>query len=250
MKDFKLTSGQVAQLKRLHRMLSHRRDADKVKAVILPGTGWSVGQVAEALLLDEKTLRRYVRKYQKDPESDFWLTTFHQGSRAKLADGQIELFDQHLDETVYLSVGNIVKYVKKEFGIKYSINGMTNLLHRLGYAYKKPKRVPGKADATAQREFVEKYEKLKNSRQKHDPIYFMDGVHPQHNSVPAFGRIKKGLTKTIKSNTGRARLNINGAVNAETLQVIARNDETINAQSTVELFKMIEKNIAKPKPFT
>ena len=71
MKDFELTAKEVAGLKRLHRMLSHRKDADKVKAVILLGTGWSARQVAEILLLDEKALRRYVQKYQQDPEGDF-----------------------------------------------------------------------------------------------------------------------------------------------------------------------------------
>lgn len=245
MKDFDLTTKEITELKRLHRMLSHRKDADKVKAVILLGTGWSAMQVAEILLLDEKTLRRYVQRYQENPEGDFWLTTFHQGSQAKLSEDQITLLDQHLEETVYLTVAEIAEYVKKEFGIQYSINGLTNLLHRMDYTYKKPKRVPGKADALAQQEFVEEYEKLKDSKQTHDPIYFVDGVHPQHNSVPAFGWIKKGQTRTIKSNTGRARLNINGAVNAETLEVVARHDETINAQSTIQLFKMVEKKHRK-----
>ena len=245
MKNFELSAKEVAELKRLHRMLSHRKDADKVKAVILLGTGWSLEQVSEILLLNEKTLRRYVEKYQQNPEGDFWLTTFYRGSQSKLSDEQIAMLDQHLEETVYLTVAEIVEYVKNEFEIQYSINGMTNLLHRMDYTYKKPKSAPGKADATAQQEFVEKYKKLKNSKQEHDPIYFIDGVHPQHNSVPAFGWIKKGQTKTIKSNTGRARLNINGALNAETLQVVARNDETINAQSTIELFKMLEKKHRK-----
>jgi transposase len=34
---------------------------------------------------------------------------------------------------------------------------MTALLHRLGYVYKKPKLVPGKADPKAQREFLVDY---------------------------------------------------------------------------------------------
>ncbi len=245
MKDFELSAKKVAKLKRLHRMLSYRKDADKVKAVILLGTGWTPGQVTEILLLDERTLRRYAQKYQENPEGDFWLTTFYQGSQAKLSDEQMGLLDQHLAETVYLAVAEIVEYVKTEFGIQYSISGMTDLLHRLDYTYKKPKKVPGKADAEAQQEFVEEYQELKNSKNKHDPIYFVDGVHPQHNSVPAFGWIKKGQTKTIKSNTGRARLNINGALNAETLQVVARNDETINAQSTIELFELLDKKHRK-----
>ena len=46
-------------------------------------------------------------------------------------------------------------------------------------------------------------------------LYFMDGCHPLHNSIAAYGWIKKGTEKALKANTGRMRLNINGAYNAE-----------------------------------
>ena len=47
----------------------------------------------------------------------------------------------------------------------------------------------------------------------------MDGVHPLHNSQPAYGWMKKDCDYTIQANTGRERININGAVNIESLQV-------------------------------
>jgi len=45
----------------------------------------------------------------------------------------------------------------------------------------------------------------------------------------------------LPSNTGRQRLNINGAVNTNTLQVVVRTDETIDAESTIALLKTLEK---------
>ena len=69
----------------------------------------------------------------------------------------------------------------------------------------------------------------------------MDGVHPQHNSKPAYGWIEKGKIKELKSNTGRERININGALNPETFEVISGQDDSINAQSTIKLFEKIEK---------
>lgn len=42
----------------------------------------------------------------------------------------------------------------------------------------------------------------------------MDGVHPQHNMRTDFGWIKSGERFEIPSNSGRQRLNLNGAVNA------------------------------------
>jgi len=87
-------------------------------------------------------------------------------------------------------------------------SGMTAVLHRLGYVYKKPKVVPGKADAQAQRELLANdHRKIHENKGENDPVYFMDAGHPQHNPVLAHGWIKQ----PVPTNTGHKRLNINGA---------------------------------------
>ena len=68
----------------------------------------------------------------------------------------------------------------------------------------------------------------------------MDGTHPQHNCVAACGWIKKGKVKELKSNTGRHRLNINGAINIKTLSTVVDYGDSLNAQSTISLFKKLE----------
>ena len=50
-------------------------------------------------------------------------------------------------------------YIQETFAILYTTKGVVNLLHRLGFAYKKPKLIPGKADAEKQKAFLE--EKVK-----------------------------------------------------------------------------------------
>lgn len=67
----------------------------------------------------------------------------------------------------------------------------------------------------------------------------MDAVHPQHNPVMASGWIKQGKHFQISSNTGRQRLNINGAVCLDTLNLVMRYVDTINAVSTIKLFEQI-----------
>ena len=110
----------------------------------------------------------------------------------------------------------------------------------MGYVYKKPKLVPGKANAEKQRAFVECYEELKTSKAPEDPIYFMDATHPCHNPVASYGWIKRGQDREIRSNTGRQRLNINGVIDTVSLHAIVRYDDIINAQSTIQLFQQIE----------
>ncbi len=117
---------------------------------------------------------------------------------------------------------------------------MTAVLHRLGYVYKKPRYVPGKADREAQEQFLAENEKLQETKGKDDPIYFMDAVHPQHNPVRACGWIKRGEDQEVRTNAGRERININGAIDLDRLEPVVRFDPTIDSDSTLALFAQLE----------
>jgi len=67
----------------------------------------------------------------------------------------------------------------------------------------------------------------------------MDATHPQHHPVLAGGWIKRGEKQVIPTNTGRRRLNINGAIDLERLEPVVRCDDTINADSTIALFEQL-----------
>jgi len=62
MDDLRLTAKQITTLKALHRKQRDRRFADRLKAIVWLGSGWSVTQVAEALLIDETTVRNWLEK--------------------------------------------------------------------------------------------------------------------------------------------------------------------------------------------
>jgi len=240
MRGFELTSQEVQSLRTVHRGCREKRLADRIKAIVLLGAGWTVAATAKVLLLDEDTVHKYLQLYQQGGVERL-LTMHYQGSQANLNPKQLEVLDKHLMENIYIRAKDIVAYVEEVFGVIYTVQGMTDLLKRLGYVYKKPKLVPGKhQDVETQLAFVESYEKLKQSKDKDDPIYFMDGVHPQHNPVAAYGWIKRGVDKTIESNTGRNRVNINGAIDISCFNVVVEFDERVNAQSTIALFKKIE----------
>lgn len=66
MKGFQLAKSQVKRLKVLHKKQRDRRAADKIKAIVLLGAGWSLSKVSEALLLDTETLRGYVTRYREE----------------------------------------------------------------------------------------------------------------------------------------------------------------------------------------
>lgn len=203
------------------------------------GLGFSVKDVVEILMLDEETLRNYVKRYQSGGIKAL-IADHYQGSVSKLSTIQLNELETHLEQNTYLTVEAIIARVHEEYDVSYTLSGMTYLLHRLKFTYKKSKLVPAKADKKKQEQFLTQLEDLKASKGKNDPILYMDGVHPQHNTMLAYGWIKKGQDNIVKSNTGRQRVNINGALDSETHAVITREDESINALSTIELLKKVE----------
>lgn len=89
---------------------------------------------------------------------------------------------------------------------------MTRLLRRLNFVYKKTRSVPSKSNEEAQREFVKTYCEIREKSEANKPILFIDGRHPVHNNAVSCAWIQKGSEKRIKANSGRQRLNINGAL--------------------------------------
>jgi len=239
MHGFRLEPKNEIELRIAHRQTKNKRKAYRINALLLLGLGWTYVDVSKVLLLDEETLRNYVKRYTTGGLKKL-LKDKHSGSLARLSHIEIKEVSEHLEEKLYSTVEEIVAYVNKNYKIDYTVSGMTDLLNLAGFVYKKTKIIPGKADAEKQREFIKTYEELKEAKAPEDPIYFCDGVHPTHNTESHYAWIKKGKDKEIRSNTGRQRLNINGAIDIETKEVVARYDDSLNAQSTVALLKSIE----------
>ena len=234
-----LSPEQIIELKMMHKR-SDRKKADKIKSILLVNAGYPVDEIARILLLDDSTIRRWYNTFQEEGIEEL-LRYNYLGSESKLTLEQIETLDKHLEDIIYLSAKDICHFIEKTYGVLYTIPGVTSLLHKLGYTYKKPKHVPGKANPQAQKAFIEQYNELKENKDPEDRIWFVDAVHTLHNSQPAYGWMKKGYDYTIESNTGRQRVNINGAYSVEDHKVVINEAKTINAQSTIALFKKLMK---------
>lgn len=126
------------------------------------------------------------------------------------------------------------------FDIAYTIHGLRHWLRRHEFSYKKPAIVPGKSDKKAQQKWLAEYEKLRATLPAGETICFIDGVHPTHNVQPAYGWIKTGVRKEIPANTGRSRINLSGAIDVVTHNIVIQEDRTLNAESTIRFFQKIE----------
>ncbi len=149
-----------------------------------------------------------------------------------------KLLSDWLDHSMVVNCQQVRDYLEEAFEVIYTVNGTYKLLIGMGYGFKQLCLFPSKLDIVKQNEFVVNYEILESGLGRKETILFLDGVHPQHNTTTARCWSKKGEKKYIPSNSGRQRINLNGAYNPHNQDVIIREDESINAQSTIELLKM------------
>lgn len=240
MKGFELTPEQAAELRAAHRATKEKRVAYKINAVILLGTGWTLEQVSQALLLDEETLRTYVGRYKQGGAKKL-LKSLIGGRFSILTDDEKTWLIEHVEAHLYARVSDLRYEVKRRLGKSISGRSLRRVLNELGFSYKKTKLVPGKADAAKQQSFIEQYHALKSSLTEEDAIYFLDSVHPTHNAESGYAWVKTGEERYVKSNTGRTRININGAVDIHRMHVVATQSEMTNSQAIIRLLKKIEK---------
>jgi transposase len=239
MLDYHLRPDQLAELRRAHRGALNVREAYRINAVILLAAGWSAQQVGTALLLDPDSVRTYFKRYQHGGLDELLRMSFI-GSEALLNDTQLRELEVHLRLHLHHTVQAVIRWVEEHFGVRYARSGMTAVLHRRHFVFKKTKRIPGKAQAKQQQEFITEYHKLKENKGKNEVMLFMDATHPQHNPIVGRGWIKRGQDVTILSNTGRQRLNINGVIDIERLSAEVRFEATVNAETTLNVLKQIE----------
>jgi len=245
-----LTDEEIISLKEKHKLIANKRIADWIKAILMLDQGYSYEEIENVLLISEDTTRRAVNRFKKDGVNGL-VTSRYQGGESFLSDKQEQDLKLFLSINTQQTTVEIQEHIFDLYRVKYSTSGVTKLLHRLGFTYKKPKIIPGKVDLKKQDKFIKKYNRVKKNLRKNDRIYFGDASHPTHNTKADYGWILKGKKndKYIKTNTGRKRLNLNGVINLEHHTAIVTHEETINADAVIRLLEGIKKKQPKGKAY-
>jgi transposase len=231
-----LTAEQRCEL--LHELKVERKAkySDRIKVILLLDEGRKYKDISDFLFLDEGTIRNYRKRYIEGGILGL-VTDIHSGKRCHLSNKEKQQLSNYLELKMCMDSKEIVAYVKKNFDVTYSVSGITALLHSMGFTYKKAKAVPGKAKKAAQELFILEYARLKQEGK----VYFADSTHPMHNPVLSYGWIKIGGDFEVLTNCGRHRLNINGAVDISSLDVITRTCDWVNSDSICDLLRAIKK---------
>jgi transposase len=231
-----LSTAQKDALETQHRVERDGRVRDRIKAVLLKSEGWTNKAIGQALRIHPETvaghLQDWVQAEKLKPENG--------GSEGKLNGQQTQALEQHLQEKTYLKVSDICGYAAQTWQVVYTVSGMTKWLKTHGFRYKQPKATPAKADVRLQEAFIETYLKLLEDTPAHDPILFIDAVHPTMATKISCGWIKKGVDKPIATTASRTRVNIIGAIELNTMTVTSEFVETVNAGTISRFFEKLK----------
>jgi transposase len=238
--ELPLSNSDLLLLIKLHKTEKVKKNADRIKAIILFDKGYTQKQIADILLINENTITNWLKKFHSSRNIAHFLEDNYLPYQGKLTCKQLKKVKTYINENIITDSKQIISYIEKEFRISYSTSGIQYLLKSLGFTYKQLTLFPSKADTEKQKRFEEEYIALQHSIGANDVILFMDGVHPQHNTRASKAWIQTGSEKYIKTNTGRKRINLNGIYNPKNQDVIIREDEAINSESNIQLFETVK----------
>ena len=230
---------------RAHLLLMMRRQTPspvhrRMNALLLLDDGWTVERVAEVLFIDAETVREHRRLYQASGVTGIERLKYEGGEPALNAE-QLAVLGAELDTRLYMTAKAVCAFVERTFEVTYTPHAMAKLLKRLGFVYKMPKSVPAKANEDAQRKYVaEILGPLMKAANDDTPLYFVDGTHPSYTAHAAYGWIRKGETRELKSNHGRTNISINGALSWPGRDFVHRQAERITSAEMILLFQDLQ----------
>ena len=213
--------------------------ARRATGILLLDDGLSCAEVARVLYLDDDTVRTWHKHYRSGGLDELTRFDCH-GRQGYLSEAQERALSAHLARRVHRDTGEVRAHILATHGIAYSHSGCIKLMRRLGFEYRRPKGLPAQADEAKQRAFIKDYETLLRSLADDETVYFADAVHPEYQSRPTHGWVRREENVALRRTSGRQRVNLHGALDLESFDCPLVEADRINAVSTIALLDAIE----------
>jgi transposase len=147
------------ELQTMYRTEKNARLARRIHAVYLAAKGLSCPQIMTITGAARRTIQQWVRKYNKqginglkDKPRPGQPTKLPRKSELRFCE-RIEAAPTKKDGVSVLNGPAIRRILEREFGVLYSMQGLYDLLHRLGYSCLCPRPQHEKADPQLQEQF-------------------------------------------------------------------------------------------------
>lgn len=243
--DFPLTDELYRDIVKAYKQAKDKRSASYLNIILLKHKGYLQIEIADILNIDENTVGTFIKKFSCSTTLSEYISLNFTIYAGKLSSRFLGSLDSFIENGTFSDTKPIISYIKTRFNIVYSASGIRKLLERLGFSYKEKVALPSKLDTAKQEEFVKQYERIESTLTDKCAVFFMDAVHPQHNTHTLKAWLRKGKPSFVLTNSGRNRLNINGLYNPYTQDVTVTYHKTINAQATIELFEKLKQKYPK-----
>ena len=167
------TTEQLEMLKQAIEATNSKRMFIRYQAVQLHLQGHKHVEIAPIIGKHAHTVSKYIKDF-KNQGIEGLMPKCQEGAFCKLTQHQEETLVDTISRNTPDQVGLkpfknwncklIVAWVFSAFKITYSITGMRDLLHRLGFSYTRPTYVLAKADSEKQAKFIEEFKTTKKTR--------------------------------------------------------------------------------------
>ena len=221
---------------------SQREDhgvARRANAILLPDDGKSCQGIAEFPYLDDDTIRDWHKIWRESGWEALAVDGWKGGQSGTTPDQDAALCTWP-EGRFCRSTVEIRSHIASGFGLDYPHSGCIRLLARLGFEYCKPRPLPKVASAERQASLIALYEPLMTGLGADEAVHFADAVHPEQQTKPAFGRVRKGSNPAVNTTAGRGRVNIHGAPNLETFDAPLVEPTTVDGTSAARLLSRTE----------
>jgi len=220
----------------------------KLTVLVLLDMGKTYDEIVLILGIGRGTITNCRQKYEESGLTGY-LDTNYVPYVGRLDEARKEELGRELDSRLYTTCQEVADFIKVRFGVLYSISTVRELLHKLGFSYKLTSEVPCKFKESEQEAFLAELEPFLAETPDDEAVFFTDAVHPQHNTKATHGWIRKGQEHFVPTNSGRSRMNINGAINAHCPEeVVVVEADWINGDAVIALYqKLLDKYPDKTK---
>ncbi len=178
-------------------------------------------------------VRDLIHKYNKEGLESVLEIKPQTGRPGKIAPYLNEI-DTALEKAVPKCSSEAMSIIEKTSGVKISVSYARQLLHKLGYSFRKLQPIPGKADADKQAEWIKDMQPvMEEAKEGKRKLFFMDAAHFTLEAFLCHVWCKEPLY--LRSGAGRNRFNVLGCINPFTFDFIESHSMVyVNAEQVKE----------------
>ena len=240
---YQFTEEEVVELKKYRDKQKDKRLALRFVALLMLAKDDAMDNVAEVIGKSVRTVENWLKQYVEKGINS--LNSFqYVNKKSYLNPEQIKRTADWVRKTNPASVKEVAGYIREQFNLEYKVESVRIILKKEGLRVITPKIRPGNPpSAEVQKEFVRDYFEMKESCEPGAAFLFADGMHLVHQNIAGqcWGDPKN--PPVLKTNTGRQRLNILGAYNAETHEFFhLTGEENCNAQKVIKFLELLLKS--------